>query len=217
MLSEYELLRQQNIADNQRILAALGLDTVPKEKIHAARAPQQRIIWSTNQARRATLRERAEGLAQVPDDDRPRRPCFKEAARRLRTKGNIPVPSTSSPRAAPRRRAKPRAPGGGQRGGWNAGPYVGTALVTDGSEARRVAIRQRPDGRLYGYVGRTQICFRESMTFPCMISGVKVVAYTNGGSLDEFEDGSSAGGSCGGGVVVLVAVDASEVGEDGGA
>ena len=100
-------------------------------------------------------------------------------------------------RAVIRRARPPRARvGGGNRGGaggWNAGPYVGTALVVQASRrhsaatsSRRIAIRQRPDGRLYGYFGRTQIAFRHgAMNLPVTLSGVTVLSYEDGGKLEE--------------------------------
>ena len=93
-------------------------------------------------------------------------------------------------------------------------------------------IRQRPDGRLYGYVRQLvstpadlwvvpsllpslslaclltersvdrncvpqvtrtkQICFRHGIEFPCILSGVKVFAYTCGGTLDDEDDRSDS-------------------------
>ena len=86
--------------------------------------------------------------------------------------------------------ANPRPPrkregGGGQRGGWNAGPYIGTARVQEhGSCIRVIAIRARKDGRLYGYAGRTQVCWSSNFSaFPCVMSGVKVLDYVHGGTL----------------------------------
>jgi len=89
----------------------------------------------------------------------------------------------------------PRLEKRGGAGGWNAGPYVGTAFVQASRRTgigARIAIRKRSDGseRLYGYFGRTQIAFKNGTLdkLPCEVSGVMVLSYTPGGTLDDQVD-----------------------------
>ena len=93
--------------------------------------------------------------------------------------------SIAKDRAVPRPRPRKPAGSGGQRGGWNAGPYIGTARVQVHGCIRDIAIRARKDGRLYGYAGRTQVCWsgRHFSNFPSVMSGVKVISYSHGGTL----------------------------------
>lgn len=78
----------------------------------------------------------------------------------------------------------------GQRGGWNASAsYEGTAVVRGrGITKRVIAIRKRDEnGRLYGYVGRTQVSWNPEFTsFPTVLcAGITVLEYRVGGRLDD--------------------------------
>ena len=198
MLSDYEVERQRNIAANQRVLISLGL-VAPAQDAPLPRltetptskrpATYQKKVWVKSKARASSLRRRAKGSIRTTN----RRECFAKALGKLMRNGIKDVDdATWLYERVTVTKAKEVSEGGGQRGGWNAGPYVGTALVHDEKDAkfRRVAIRERADGRLYGYVHRSkQICFRlEAQEFPTYICGVKVVCYTHGSKAQESED-----------------------------
>ena len=190
MVSEYELLRQRNMEDNQRTLAELGLD---KRSLVLS----QHVRRATNQdhERRAahfTVAECKERLASLRRRAVPHSPAGASRKEAPRTRL-----ATATARAAAARDACPatrvrqkharRTEGSivGHAGGWNAGPYVGIAVVREnGSRSshwlRRIAIRKRSDGsgRLYGYVGRKQIVFRRDTLdcLPCVLQlGIQVV------------------------------------------
>ena len=58
-----------------------------------------------------------------------------------------------------------------------------------GITKRVIAIRKRDEnGRLYGYVGRTQVSWNPEFTqFPCVLcAGITVLEYTRGGRLDDI-------------------------------
>ena len=217
MLSDYELLRQRNMAENERILTALGLATKSECNLVVPPAPQVHMQqprvaqrWQTCESRLASLRplRNAEEAVVVNKylAPRPRRTSFMEASNRLVKKStsfNVLLhPGSSAERAigtVERQRAAPRKKANysaGQRGGWNAQTHtiVGTAVVSESarngtpSTYRRVPIRKRADGRKYGYVGRTQIAFRAGQFFPCCMSGVHVVSYAEGEAESEVED-----------------------------
>ena len=193
-LSEYELLREANIAENQRTLDALGLVTSNKNMgshlIPIISAPPReprpyvKHVRFVDEDRVASLRKRVTHDIPRPNFYRDKRAMTRSRAREEASRVVIKKPR--QPRASI---GEGRV--GGGAGGWNAGPYVGTAMMVQGRNsagARRIALRQRPDGRLYGYFGRTQVAFRNGeMSLPCTLSGVTVLSYEDGGKLEEHE------------------------------
>jgi len=199
-LCAYELQRERNIAENNRVLAALGL---ARPMLHAPLLLPQRVHKCEQKTRHESPSRMASLRPRAVDDDRNQKlTTSRKALMRLRVADgadiSVPAEALVSPIVDPvderptRTHASKAKGKGGTRGGWNRGPYVGTALVrkNDRLGGSRIAIRQRADGRLYGYLGRQQLSFKRGeiehlpCTFPC---GVQVVSYTSGGSYDLSE------------------------------
>ena len=189
MVSEYELLRQRNIEDNQRTLEELGLDERlvlcqhvrrPTNQDHERRAAQFTVAEC--EERLASLRRRAVPHSPANATRAPRTRAATASARAAADRD--PCPATLARQKRARHTEWSIV---GQAGGWNAGPYVGVAVVRqNGSRSSnwRIAIRKRSDGsgRLYGYVGRKQIVFRRDTLdcLPCMLQlGIQVVQRPN--------------------------------------
>ena len=188
--SEYELLRMRNMQENQLKLASLGLDLPKEPPVIAApvlaprppRQPRERCTVRIASLRRSRTRGRDGSTPSRPAlrSTCVRRASFDDALRRIRGERQAATPVGPTPRRGVRGSADRRGPGG-----WNAGAGVGTAVVIAraGGDAHRVTIRKRPDGRLYGYVGRTQINIKGTDSFPCMVSGINVLCYEADGFL----------------------------------
>ena len=159
----------------------------------ARRVHWQRIVYVKDEKRVASLRARAPPASQLT----PRKAALEISKRKIAAAVAI-VAATAHARAATAfartRRAMIRAARKGSAtgrgaGGWNAGPYIGVALVQEmqrsgNSPTLKIAIRERTDGsgRLYGYVGRTQIACKPDKLdcLPVVISGIKVLSYKRG-------------------------------------
>ena len=187
MTSEYELQRQRNIEDNNRALVALGLDQpllkpLPIANVAPRTGTYVRRVWFRSEERVASLRG-PDPVSAKPKKGRARLMSLRSHSHVQHKVLDATIDKVQKAKPRPRKFSD----GTGQRGGWNAGPYVGTALVhgSGGRGRYMIAIRKRPDGRFYGYVGRTQLSFRAGTldNLPCVLSGFTVVKYQSGGSL----------------------------------
>ena len=134
-LSEYELLREANIAENQRTLDALGLVTSKKNMgshlIPIISAPPReprpyvKHVRFVDEDRVASLRKRVTHDIPRPNFYRDKRAMTRSRAREEASRVVIKKPR--QPRASI---GEGRV--GGGAGGWNAGPYVGTAMMVQG-------------------------------------------------------------------------------------